>query len=186
MKKYYLCMFLAVLTNLSIINLFNNKIVQTTENIVINNNLYSTSKFTIYEEETVYVYENMTLDELANKLDANLNSDLEGYGKTIASLALEKEVDPIIATSIILEETGCTWNCSSLVKNNNNIGGMRSSSGYLYFDSLEFGIAAFINNLANNYYRVGLNTPELINTKYASNPNWHVKIESYATKIRAS
>ncbi len=185
MKNYYLWMIITIFTSISILHIFSNK-PTTIENIVFNNILYSTSEYNTYEEETVCVYEDMTLEELTNKLNVNLKSDLEGYGDIIADFSLKKGVDPLVATSIILEETGCTWNCSSLVKNNNNVGGMRAYSGYLKFDTLEEGIEAFISNLSNNYYQKGLNTPELINTKYASNPNWYQKINYYITKIRAS
>ena len=68
------------------------------ENIVINNVLYrSDTPLNRYEEETVeekleeaIVYEGLTLEELGLKIDNVLNSTLDGYGKTIASLAIEK------------------------------------------------------------------------------------------------
>ncbi len=156
-----------------------------TENVVANNFVFkSAHSYNRYQEEVVY--EGLTLTELGTKIDAVLNSSIAGYGKTIASLALEKGVDPYVATSIILVETGCKWTCSSLVRNNNNVGGMRGSRGYLKYSSLEVGIEAFINNLANNYYAKGLNTPELINQKYAQNPNWYQKVYYYVNMIKAS
>ena len=165
------------------------------ENIVINNVLYrSDTPLNRYEEETVeekleeaIVYEGLTLEELGLKIDNVLNSTLDGYGKTIASLAIEKGVDPVVAASIILVETGCKWTCSSLVRNANNVGGMKASSGkYVKFETLDAGLEAFINNLANNYYAKGLTTPEAINTKYAANPNWHDNVYYYVEAIMNS
>ena len=165
------------------------------ENIVINNVLYrSDTPLNRYEEETVeekleeaIVYEGLTLEELGLKIDNVLNSTLDGYGKTIASLAIEKGVDPVVAASIILVETGCKWTCSSLVRNANNVGGMKASSGkYAKFETLDAGLEAFINNLANNYYAKGLTTPEAINTKYAANPNWHDNVYYYVEAIMNS
>lgn len=163
------------------------------ENIVVENVLYrSDTVLSRYEVEEVVVeepivYEGLTLNELGLKIDNVLNSTLEGYGTTIASLAIDKGVDPVVAASIILVETGCKWTCSSLVRNANNVGGMKASSGrYASFETLEAGLEAFINNLANNYYAKGLTTPEAINTKYAANPNWHDDVYYYIEAIMAS
>ena len=163
------------------------------ENIIVENVLYRSdtvlSRYAKMEEvvEEPIVYEGLTLNELGLKIDNVLNSTLEGYGTTIASLAIDKGVDPVVAASIILVETGCKWTCSSLVRNANNVGGMKASSGrYASFETLEVGLEAFINNLANNYYAKGLTTPEAINTKYAANPNWHDDVYYYIEAIMAS
>ena len=169
-----------------------------TEHIIVNNVLYRSdtpiNRYALEEtteekqaEEEKIVYEGRTLEELGLKIDNVLNSTLEGYGTAIASLALEKGVDPVVAASIILVETGCKWTCSSLVRNANNVGGMKASSGrYASFATLEAGLEAFINNLANNYYAKGLTTPEAINTKYAANPNWHNDVYYYVEAIMNS
>ncbi len=163
------------------------------ENVIVENVFYRSdtvlSRYVTVEEvvEDPIVYEGLTLEELGLKIDNVLNSTLEGYGTTIASLAIDKGVDPVVAASIILVETGCKWTCSSLVRNANNVGGMKASSGrYATFATLEAGLEAFINNLANNYYAKGLTTPEAINTKYAANPNWHDDVYYYIEAIMAS
>lgn len=189
MKSYFIKMALVILIISSFINIYKEKNEEKSElvihNIVNNNIIYKSNiPDNIYEE--VKVYENMTLTELSTKLDNVLNSDLNGYGEIIASRALDTGVDPVVATSIILLETGCKWSCSSLVKYNNNVGGMRSNKGYMKYSSLDEGINAFINNLANNYYAKGLNTPELINKKYATNPEWYKKVYYYVDLIKAS
>ena len=169
-----------------------------TEHIVVSNVLYRSdtpiNRYALEEtteekqvEEEKIVYEGLTLEELGLKIDNVLGSTLDGYGSTIASLALEKGVDPVVAASIILVETGCKWTCSSLVRNANNVGGMKASGGhYASFATLEDGLEAFINNLANNYYAKGLTTPEAINTKYAANPNWHDDVYYYVEAIMNS
>ena len=156
------------------------------EKVVIKNATYLSDSLLVEEEleEEAIVYEGLTLEELGLKIDNVLNSTLTGYGNTIASLALDKGVDPVVAASIILVETGCKWTCSSLVRNANNVGGMKSSGGkYATFATLQDGLEAFINNLANNYYAKGLTTPEAINTKYAANPNWHQDVYYYVEAI---
>lgn len=133
------------------------------------------------------VYDNMTLDELASKIEKSLNSTISGKGYLIASYSLEKGVDPYMATAIILQETGCKWECSYLVKTCNNVGGQKGSGcgSYSYFNSLDEGIMAFIDNLYKNYINYGLTTPETINPKYAADQNWSVNVNKYIESIKA-
>lgn len=146
------------------------------------------SNETIEEESNDdIVYDNMTMDELAEKIEKSLNSTVSGKGYLIASYSLEMGVDPYLSTAIMLHETGCTWECSYLVKSCNNVGGQKGSGcgSYSYFDSLDEGIIAFINNLSKNYINYGLTTPETINSKYAEDPNWAINVNKYIEKIKA-
>ena len=132
------------------------------------------------------VYDDMTLEQLAEKIERNLNSTLTGKGYLIASYSLQQGVDPYLALAIMLHETGCAWSCSTLTQVNHNVGGMRGSNGYLYFATIDEGIKAFIDNLSRNYVRYGLTTAEAMNSKYAENPNWHVAVNRYIEQIKAS
>ena len=138
------------------------------------------------EESSLIVYDNMTLDELANKLDRTLKNELHGKGYLYASYSLEKGVDPYLAVAISMEETGCNWNCSNLVKSCNNVGGMKGSGcgSYGYFDTLDNGIKAFIDNIERNYVAYGLTTAEAMNPKYAENPLWARNVNNYITRIK--
>ncbi len=132
------------------------------------------------------VYDGLTMEQLVSKLNKSLHSTLSGTGNLYASYALQYGVDPYLAVAITLHETGCKWNCSSAVKNHNNVGGMKSGGSLIHFDSLEAGIKAFIVNLKENYYDKGLNTPELMNKKYASSSAWASKINNYINQIKSS
>ena len=129
----------------------------------------------------------MTIEQLTEKLNKSLKSTVAGYGNLFASYSLEKGVDPYMAEAIILQETGCKWDCSYLVKSCNNVGGQKGSGcgGYSYFPSLDEGIKAFIDNLYNNYVSLGLTTPEQINPKYAESTLWAVNVNSYIDIIKA-
>lgn len=142
----------------------------------------------IVEEQPAIVYEDMTLDELADKLNRSLNSTISGKGYLIASYSLEKGVDPYLATGIILLETGCSWECSSLVQTCNNVGGQKGSGcgSYMAYNTLDDGIRGFIDNLYKNYYSYGLTTPEQMNSKYAESTEWATKVNNYIEKIKAS
>ena len=111
----------------------------------------------------------MTMSELTSLLDKSLNSTLSNKGELIASHSLKKGVDPVVATAIILQETGCKWSCSQMVRKCNNVGGVKGSpncgGGYKRYSTLDEGIKQFIDNLANNYYAYGLDTPEKMQLK---------------------
>ena len=134
------------------------------------------------------VYDGMTLEELSNKLDRSLKNELYGKGYLYASYSLEKGVDPYLAVAISLEETGCNWNCSNLVKSCNNVGGMKGSGcgSYGYFNTLDDGIRAFIDNIHRNYVLYGLTTADTMNSKYAENPAWSVNVNNYINRIKNS
>ena len=119
----------------------------------------------------IEVYEGMTIDELAAKLDRNLGTGyIAGKGYLIASQCIEKGVDPYVAVAIMLHETGCKYNCSTLVRTCNNVGGQKGAPGcnggaYKAYATLDEGIVGFIDNLYRNYYSQGLNTIETIAPK---------------------
>lgn len=145
-------------------------------------------KEVIVEEK---VYDNLTLNELTEKLNRSLNSTISNQGYLIASYSLEKGVDPYLAVAIMLHETGCKWECSTLVKSCNNVGGQKGSpscgsGSYKRFSSLEEGIKGFIDNLAKNYYAYGLTTPEQMNKKYAESTTWATKVNTYIEQIKAN
>lgn len=137
------------------------------------------------------VYDDLTLNELAEKLNRSLNSTISNQGYLIASYSLEKGVDPYLAVAIMLHETGCKWDCSTLVKSCNNVGGQKGSpscgnGSYKRFDSLEDGIKGFIDNLERNYYAYGLDTPEEMNRKYAESTTWASKVNAYIEQIKTN
>ena len=138
--------------------------------------------------EPSVVYEGLTMDELASKIDRAFKNELSGKGYLYASYSLEKGVDPYLAAAISLEETGCNWNCSNLVKSCNNVGGMKGSGcgSYGYFNTLDDGIRAFIDNISRNYVAYGLTTADTMNPKYAENPAWAGNVNRYIARIRSN
>ena len=142
-----------------------------------------------YEYIEPVVFDGMTMTELSELLDRSLKHELYGKGTLIAQLSIEKEICPYMAVAIILHETGCFSNrCSRLVRECNNVGGNKSRNGgcgsFRRFDTIDDGIYFFINNLAVGYYQRGLNTPELINTRYATSTAWAGKIHHYIERVR--
>ena len=138
----------------------------------------------------VIVYDGMTLNELTEKLNRSLKSTIAGKGDVFASYSLERGVDPYLAVSIMLLETGCNWSCSSLMRKCNNVGGQKGSpscdgGSYRAYPSLDEGIKGFIDNIADNYYAYGLTTPEAMNKKYAESNMWAIKVNNYISSVKA-
>ena len=140
----------------------------------------------------VEVYEGMTLEELAEKIDRNIgNGIVAGKGALIATECINKGVDPYVAVAILLHETGCRYSCSSLARTCYNFGGQKGTPGcnggaYKRYNSIDEGLVGFIDNLYRNYYSRGLNSVESIGPKYAESNTWVSKINSYVSQIRAN
>ncbi len=139
------------------------------------------------------VYDGLTLEELAAKLNKTLHSTIANQGYTFASYAIELGIDPYLAVAIVMHETGCQWECSTLLKQCNNVGGMKSGGtgkcnggSYASFPSLEEGIRAYMNNLYKNYVSQGLTTAEAMGPKYAASPTWASQVNAYINKIKAA
>lgn len=73
-------------------------------------------------------------------------------------------------------ETGWWSSYACTVKN--NPGGMSRNEVPIYYDTIDEGIDAWVQNLANNYFAMGLDTPEKIAEKYCPNNN------EYASYLR--
>ena len=148
--------------------------------------VYTKEEIVVVPTEPV-VYEGKTLNELIEQINKSLNSTISDKGELIVTYSLKKGVDPYLAVAIMLQETGCKWECSYIVKQCNNVGGQVGSGcgNYSAFNTLDEGIMAFIDNLHKNYISYGLTTPELINPKYASDQNWSVNVNKYIENIKA-
>lgn len=137
------------------------------------------------------VYDGMTLNELAEKLNRSLKSTLSGTGMSFAKYSVDMGIDPYLAVAIVLHETGCNYKCSTQVKQCYNVGGMKggpscNGTSYKKFDSLDDGIYSFMYNLKTNYYDKGLTTAEQMNKKYAASTSWATKVNHYINKIKAA
>ena len=147
-------------------------------------------------EEREVVWDDLTMDELVAKLDANLKSDLAGTGYLFAKYSLEYGVDPYLAVGISLHETGCnsTGGCSAHVVDCNNIGGQRfkptcyAGGTYGRYDTLEEGIEGFVRNIANNYVAYGMTTAEAMQAKYVGtgSTSWAPAVNRYIENIKNS
>ena len=136
------------------------------------------------------VYDGMTLNQLAEKLNRSLKSTIAGKGYLIASYSLQLGVDPYLATAIILHETGCnSGTCSNLVRSCNNVGGQKGGpscggGSYKAYPTLDEGIMGYIDNLYKNYVSKGLTTAEAMGPKYAASTTWASQVNNYIALVK--
>ena len=145
-----------------------------------------------YKEYQVYLskqyFKGEHKDVIIKKINRYLHSNLKNKGEFIVTYSLEKGVDPYLVTAVILQETGCYWNCSKLARTCNNYGGNKgkpacNGGSYRKFATQEEGLKFAINKLAK-YYKKGLTTPEKINPKYATDKTWYNKVNNYIKKLK--
>ncbi len=157
---------------------------KTSNNLLLTEINMETTDASIIRQE---VYEGMTMEELAEKLNRTLKNEIAGQGYVIANKCIELGVDPYIATAIIMHETGCGQKqCSNIARNCYNFGGQKGSGCGMYkrYNSVQEGLEGIITNLYKNYYAYGLTTVEAIGPKYAESNTWVGKINWYVNKIR--
>lgn len=133
------------------------------------------------------VYDGLTMEELAAKLDRSLgNAVLSGKGYLIASYSLSKGVDPYVATAIMIHETG--RGTSAMARQCNNVAGQKGApscmGSYKGYPTIDDGIRGAIDNLYKNYYSRGLDTVEKIGPRYAESGTWVSMINGYINSIR--
>ena len=184
-------MLVVVIKNNITVNKIEKKDTVAAANVLMNSDdaldIYKDKEIEEYiESRPVIVYDDMTMDELAAKLDRVLHSTMSGKGYLVASYSLEQGVDPYLATAVILLETGCNSTCSTMVNTCHNVGGQKGSGcgAYASFPTLDDGIRAFVDNLNRNYFSRGLTIPETIGPKYAESKEWPTKVNNYINKIK--
>lgn len=105
---------------------------------------------------------NFTVEEEKEEI-CNLDSTSCKIVENAKKIGLNEE-QTLISIAISKWETGNYT--SNAFKNKNNVGGMMCSSGLIFYNSLDDGITAFLNNLKKNYFDIGLDTLEKIQPKY--------------------
>ena len=157
----------------------------------IDNNVYFiNSEYKEYQNYLKLNYFNgESKEQIAKKINRYLNSTLKNKGEFIVDYSLKVGMDPYLAASVMLQETGCKWTCSSLTRNCNNVGGNKgkpscNGGSYRRFNTLNDGIEFAIDKL-NSYYKKGYKKPEQINKYYASDKTWYKKVNNYIKLLKS-
>ena len=136
------------------------------------------------------IYDGMTLTELTNKLNKSLGHYMTNTGYFFANYTKKTGLDPYLAVSIVLLETGCNWKCSTITVQCNNIGGLKggescNGKSYRKYNTLGEGIDGYLDIIYNNYYLKGMTTPEQMAPVYAQSSVWAEKVNGYMNEIKA-
>lgn len=133
-------------------------------------------------EETAEMY--LIKQEYYDKITPWMKGNLEGLEMIFIDYALEVGVDPVLAISISLQETG--HGESFLCKTKNNFGGMRYNGEWLSYETREEGATKFIDLIAK-YTARGMDTPETMVDKYAEgSETWAIAINRFMKKINTT
>ena len=140
------------------------------------------------EYQKTHFFKGESSEIIAKKINKFMHSTLKGKGNFITEYSLSIGLDPYLAASVMLQETGCYWTCSYLTRTCNNVGGNKGKPGcnggsYRKFDTLEAGMKFALKKL-NSYYKKGYTTPKQINPFYATDKTWHEKVQRYYKKIK--
>ena len=142
-------------TTSSVIPSYNNDIDETVEDEEDTRYPYEVAPY--IDDDGSIIYEGMTLTELTNKLNKSLNGYMTNTGYFFAEYTKRTGLDPYLAVSIVLLETGCKWTCSKLTRECNNIGGLKGSpscngKSYRRYNTLGEGIDGYLDIIYKNYY----------------------------------
>ena len=136
---------------------------------IIYSNLFMRSYRDENKLEVEIPYQSENTSNLPEKTYVDNTCTYDEVSCKIKNAAIEHEIDWRIAIAISMHETGKYT--SYAFKSLNNVGGMMywdgTKSALKSFNSLDEGIEAFVKNLKNNYYDLGLDTIEKIQPKYA-------------------
>ena len=143
-----------------------------------------------FEDDGSIIYDGLTMTELTDKLNRSLNSYMKNTGYFFADYTRKTGLDPYLAVSIVLLESGCKWSCSYLTVKCNNIGGLKGSpscngGSYRRYDTLEEGINGYLDIIYNNYYLKGMRTADQMASKYAESSTWSEKVNNYINEIKS-
>ena len=164
------------------------KDVEINKSVEIHNYPYEVAP--VFEDDGSLIYDGLTLTELTNKLNKSLPGYMTNTGYFFANYTKNTGLNPYLAVSIVLLETGCKWGCSSLTVNCNNIGGLKGGNScnggsYRRYNSLGEGINGFLDIIYKNYYLQGLVTPEQMASRYAQSSTWAEKVNNYINEVKA-
>lgn len=131
----------------------------------------STTTYADYEPE-IFMMEEPTIIETALPEVAKGEKEPITIEDKISKACADYGISDEIPLAIAKLETGHFT--SNAYINHNNPGGMSINEVPITYNTLDEGVEAFVSNLAENYFGIGLTTPEAIAQKYCpvNAENW--------------
>lgn len=172
-----------------------NIIIKTNKQTNLNNNTIIEGLDVILENNLTYEGEDAVI--IGKKIDNYLKNELSGSGELIAKYAINYKINPYLIASMIIENTNCDTNCTTLVKRCNNVynaiynkDNINETScfggNYQKFNTKEDSIKSFIKYVKVNFYDQELTTPNTIYKAYKKDASWAFWVNEYMNKIKSS
>lgn len=161
------------------------------KNVLITSDVTTTTKTeekettSVIKEENIYLdlnYDGETLEQISKKLNNKFKGALSNQGEFLAKLSIEKGMDPYLVAAISVHETA--YGQSSAAVNKYNFGGIMCSGKLCVYDSVEHGLVSFVNVIYKNYFSKGLTTAEAMNSKYAADTTWAIKVNGHYKTLK--
>ena len=148
--------------------------------ITIDNEAKQVEDIVVIEEESVILTEEVIIETVEAPIVEPVVPVEITIEERIEKSCIAYGIPFDIVLAIARLETG--WFTSNAYINYNNPGGLSVNETPLHFNTIEEGVDAFVSNLSNNYFAIGLDTPEEIGAKYCPiNPEWAGMVTSLMT-----
>ena len=140
------------------------------------------------EEKTSFNGE--SIETVGKKIERLLKkTDLEGMGEYISRTAIRKSVNPYLIGGIILESTNCKRDCSIILKQCNNVSGMKGDPGcfggtYKKYNSIEDGISDLVNDVSRRFETSESQVPNKMFKSYGKNATWAFKVGNFMEDLK--
>ena len=133
-----------------------------------------------------------SIEKISNKFEKIFNDTyLSGYGEYMVKNSILKSVNPYLIGGIILESTNCRVDCSILLKQCNNVSGMREKNGsgcfggtYRQYKSIEDGISDLIKKISTDYYDVEMQSPNKMYQSFGKDGVWAFKVSKHMEDLK--
>ena len=133
-----------------------------------------------------------TIEQISNKFEKIFSDTyLSGYGEYMVKNSILKSVNPYLIGGIILESTNCRVDCSILLKQCNNVSGMREKNGsgcfggtYRQYKSIEDGISDLIKKISTDYYDVEMQSPNKMYQSFGKDSVWAFKVSKHMEDLK--
>ncbi len=142
------------------------------------------------EEEVDINFNGESVEQIGKKMDKYFEKTLlEGYGEYIAKSSIKKSVNPYLIAGIMLENTGCKNECSIILKECNNVSGIKGSPGcfggtYKEYDGIDGSISDLIGMISQKFYTPEMQVPNKMYKDYGKTSTWAFIVSKYMEEIK--
>ncbi len=143
------------------------------------------------EEQVIEDYKGESLEKIIYKMNKYFKeTPLEGYEESIVNTSVKNGINPYLIGAIVLESTGCKYNCSVIFNECHNTYGVKGKPGcfggsYRVFNSVEDSVKDLVKEIKNKFSEEENQVPNKMFDKYGKNAIWAFKVSKYMDELKA-